>query len=842
MKRIILFNVLILGNFIAQSQTNPVPQSLPYSQNFSGFTGSAVAYPAGWQGWTIAGSTATTYSTAVPSGDQVLASGVTAQNSAVSAFVGDAVGKIAFLNTSAALKCFMLSVNTTGFSGVQVSYLAATQRQQLANRIGGMGLQYRVGNTGIFTDVAASEYQNPGGSDNITGTGSINPQTITVTLPAGCNNQAEVQLRWVYREVSGAGNRPGFSVTNVSVGSGGAVPTLTAGTVADFGNVVVLTNSASQSFNLSGTNLTGAPGNITVNAPSTDFQVSNNNSTWGASTTIAYATATLASTPVYVRFTPQSTGLKTGNVAITGGGVASAVNVAVSGTGVAAAVPTLSAGSLATFGNVCVNVTTAPNSFTITGLNLTTANIAVGPLTGFSFSTTSAGVYTSSLNLTQAGGSYSQQVFVKFTPTAIQSYNGNIPVTGGGAPAINVTASGAGENSVPVVTTGAASAITTTTATAAGTITSTGCTSVTAYGIEYSITNGFTNGTGTQTASSNLSAGNFSSNLSGLSPSTTYYYKAYATNGGGTGYGLQQSFTTASPVLAATSLTGFGGVCLNTTAGPNSFTISGLNLTNANVNVGPLPGFTFSTTSGGSYTSVLSITQPGGSFNQAIFVKFTPVATVSYNGNIPVGGGAAALINVPVSGNGINTAGIASTGSAVVLSANTATLSGLVGAIGCSPITAYGVEYSGISGFADGTGTKIASANINASAVFSATANGLVQNTVYYYKAYVINNGGISYGAQQTFTTKSIPAGLIIYSTPVRKGGSLHYSLDNIKPGHYAAQLFNSNGQLVFQRDMIVQLNFIDDTFIIPAKLGIGLYTLQVGTIDTRVKKSFMIQ
>ncbi len=842
MKRIIFFIGLILANLFVLSQTNPTPQALPYTQNFSAFTGSAVAYPAGWQGWTIAGSTATTYSTAAPSGDQVLASGATSQNAAVSAFVGDAVGKIAFLNTSAALKCFMLSVNTTGFSGVQVSYLAATQRQQVGNRIGGMGLQYRIGNTGTFTDVASSEYQNPGGSDNITGTGSINPQTITVSLPPACNNQAVVQLRWVYREVSGAGNRPGFSVTNVSVGTGGAVPTLTAGTVTDFGNVVVLTNSASQSFNLSGSNLTGAPGNITVNAPSTDFQVSNNNSTWGASTTIAYTTATLAATPVYVRFTPQTTGLKTGNVAITGGGVSSAVNVPVSGTGTAAVVPTLSAGSLTSFGNVCVNVTTLPNSFTISGTNLSTANITAGPLTGFTFSTSSGGVYSNSLNLTQSGGSYSQQVFVKFTPTAIQSFNGNIPVSGGGAPTINVAASGAGENSAPLVTTGATSAITTTTATAAGSITSTGCTSVTAYGIEYSTTNGFISGSGTQTASSNLSGGNFSSNLSGLTPSTTYYYKAYAINGGGTGYGLQQSFTTASPVLTSTSITGFGGVCLNTTTGPNSFILAGTNLTNANVNVGPLAGYTFSTTSSGNYTAVLSITQPGGSFNQTVYVKFTPVATISYNGNIPAGGGAAALINVAVTGNGINTTGVASTGNAVVLSANAATLSGLVGSIGCSPITTYGVEYSSISGFADGTGTKIPSTNINASAVFSCTVNGLVQNTVYYYKAYVINNGGISYGAQQTFTTKSIPAGLIIYSTPVSRGGSLHYTLDNIKPGHYAAQLFNSSGQLVFQKDMIIQLNFIDDTFTVPGKLGTGLFTLQVGTVDTRVKKSFMIR
>ena len=100
-----------------------------------------------------------------------------------------------------------------------------------------------------------------------------------------------------------------------------------------FANQQSSTNSASQSFDLSGTLLTGSPGSLTVTAPSTDFQVSNNNTAWGASTTIAYTSATLAAIPVYVRFTPQTTGAKSGNVTVAGGG-ATTINVAVSGTGV----------------------------------------------------------------------------------------------------------------------------------------------------------------------------------------------------------------------------------------------------------------------------------------------------------------------------------------------------------------------------------------------------------------------------------------------------------------------------------------------------------------------------
>src|SRR5882757_4150915 len=75
-----------------------------------------------------------------------------------------------------------------------------------------------------------------------------------------------------------------------------------------------------------------------------------------------------------------------------------------------AAIPALSATTLTGFGNVCLNATSTPNSFTITGTNLTTANVTVGPLAGYSFSTTSGGTYTTSLNLTQTGGAYSQAI------------------------------------------------------------------------------------------------------------------------------------------------------------------------------------------------------------------------------------------------------------------------------------------------------------------------------------------------------------------------------------------------------------------------------------------------
>lgn len=433
--------------------------------------------------------------------------------------------------------------------------------------------------------------------------------------------------------------------------------------------------------------------------------------------------------------------------------------------------PTLSASTLAPFGNVCINTTAGPNSFTLTAANLTAANITAGALAGYTYSTTSGGTYTSSLNLTQPGGSYSQQIFVKFTPTAVQSYAGNISVAGGGVSSFNAAASGFGVNTSTTVTSGATSAITVSTATVAGSITVTGCAAITSYGTEYSTTNGFPTGTGTQAPSSNLSGGNFSSNLTGLTANTTYYYHTYVVTGSGTVYGAQMSFTTAvpaTPTLSVTAPAAFGNVCINTTTAANSFTITGSNLTAASITVGPLAAYSFSIASGGTYTTSLNLTQTGGSYSQTIFVKFTPTAVQSYNGNIPVSGGGAAPAGSTVTGAGINTSASVTTGAASAVGQTTATAAGTITSSGCSAVVSYGIGYSTINGFANGSGTAVASLNLAANN-FTSNFTGLALNTTYYYHAYAANGGAIAYGAQQSFTT----SGAVLTATTLAGFGSV---------------------------------------------------------------------
>ena len=120
--------------------------------------------------------------------------------------------------------------------------------------------------------------------------------------------------------------------------------------------------------------------------------------------------------------------------------------------------------------------------------------------------------------------------------------------------------------------------------------------------------------------------------------------------------------TAHNPKLSSSTLSDFGTICTNSTGGPNSFTITGTDLTNANVTVAALPGFTYSTSSNGTYSSSLSLAQSGGAYSQNIFVKFNPTAVQAYDGNIALGGGGTtSSINVAATGSGTPTASITAT-------------------------------------------------------------------------------------------------------------------------------------------------------------------------------------
>jgi uncharacterized protein (TIGR02145 family) len=109
--------------------------------------------------------------------------------------------------------------------------------------------------------------------------------------------------------------------------------------------------------------------------------------------------------------------------------------------------------------------------------------------------------------------------------------------------------------SAPILTTNAATAITSTTATSGGNITSDGGSAVTVRGVCWATTANPTISNSKTTNGINIGA--FTSNITGLASGTTYYLRAYATNGIGTSYGDQVTFL--SQGLVPGTFTDFDG-------------------------------------------------------------------------------------------------------------------------------------------------------------------------------------------------------------------------------------------------------------------------------------------
>lgn len=353
----------------------------------------------------------------------------------------------------------------------------------------------------------------------------------------------------------GAGTADGGTINRIALRQGSA--TAASAQIVDAIRVgttwaAVTPVSTPTTTSLSPSSATAGDPGFTLTVNGTNFANNNSTVTWnGANRTTTFVSATQLTATIPATDIAAS---GTATVGVTTTGAASASNTQTFTINPASGGTLTLTTPLPGFGNVCINTTSAANSFALDGNSLDGSAIAIAALPGFAYSETLGGTYTNTLNFTYTGNSFTGKViYVKFSPTAIQSYNGTINLSGGGLAAnYPVTATGAGVNSLPTVTTGSSSALAATSATVSGTINDPGCGSITAYGIEYSTNSGFPDGTGTAIPCSNLSAGIFSTPITGLIPNTRYYYKAYAVSTIGTTYGTQQAFNcTPLPVPMA---------------------------------------------------------------------------------------------------------------------------------------------------------------------------------------------------------------------------------------------------------------------------------------------------
>ena len=113
---------------------------------------------------------------------------------------------------------------------------------------------------------------------------------------------------------------------------------------------------------------------------------------------------------------------------------------------------------------------------------------------------------------------------------------------------------------IPSVTTGVASSVATSTLTLNGSITVTGGADATQSGFAYGTDATLTTVIATSTLGAQTGTASLTENLTGLTPNTTYYFRAYATNSAGTGYGSILSTTTVAITIPTVTTSSASGV------------------------------------------------------------------------------------------------------------------------------------------------------------------------------------------------------------------------------------------------------------------------------------------
>jgi phosphodiesterase/alkaline phosphatase D-like protein len=331
----------------------------------------------------------------------------------------------------------------------------------------------------------------------------------------------------------------------------------------------------------------------------------------------------------------------------------------------------------------------------------------------------------------------------------------------------------------PVATTSDAAESGTTSATLRGSLDDLGSTASVSVSFEWGLTTSYGNET---TPESRTATGKYSADLDGLSPNTTYHFRAKAV-GDVTAYGADAQFTTnTTSALVATS----DATNVSTNSARLNGELSSLgtaSIVKVSFEYGTAPGSYTQTTadqarsSAGAFSADLSSLSPGATyyFRAKADGDGSPVYGVEKS---------FAVLTAPPS---------LTTCSATQVHSNTATLNGTLDGLGTASIVNVYFEWGTSASY----GNQTVAQPKNATGGLSAGLTGLAPNTTYHFRVKAVGDR-IVYGADMVFTTGSTPPPRKTwYLSGDGSGTKTMYEGDTSKPE--GTVLLHSNGLPVSQ-------------------------------------------